>query len=39
MMNKNKKKDYIEEMKGFFSKTSSVFVTHYQGLTVKELTN
>ena len=37
MMNKNKKKLYIEEMKGFFSKTSSVFVTHYQGLTVKQI--
>ena len=36
MMNKNKKKIYIEEMKGFFSKTSSVLITHYQGLTVKE---
>ena len=24
-------------MKGFFSKTSSVFVTHYQGLTVKQI--
>jgi large subunit ribosomal protein L10 len=37
MMNKDKKKLYIEEMKGFFSKTSSIFVTHYQGLTVKEI--
>ena len=37
MMNKEKKKSYIEEMKGFFSKTSSVFVTHYQGLTVKQI--
>jgi len=37
MMNKNKKKLYIEEMKGFFSKTSSIFVTHYQGLTVKQI--
>jgi large subunit ribosomal protein L10 len=37
MMNKNKKKDYIEEMKGFFNKNSSVFVTHYQGLTVKDI--
>ena len=36
-MNKNKKKNYIEEMKAFFNKTSSVFVTHYQGLTVKEI--
>ena len=37
MMNKNKKKNYIEEMKVFFNKTSSVFVTHYQGLTVKQI--
>ena len=37
MMNKNKKKLYIEEMKGMFSKTSSVFVTQYQGLTVKQI--
>ena len=37
MMNKEKKKNYIEEMKGFFSKTSSVFVTHYQGLSVKQI--
>jgi len=37
MMHKNKKKDYIEEMKVFFNKTSSIFVTHYQGLTVKQI--
>ena len=37
MMNRNKKKTYIEEMKSFFSKTSSIFITHYQGLTVKEI--
>ena len=36
-MNKDKKKIYIEEMKSFFSKTSSIFVTHYQGLTVKQI--
>ena len=36
-MNKNKKKTYIEEMKNFFKKTSSVFVTHYQGLTVNQI--
>ena len=36
-MNKNKKKTYIEEMKNFFTKTSSVFVTHYQGLSVKQI--
>ena len=37
MMNKDKKRTYIEEMKNFFNKTSSVFVTHYQGLSVKEI--
>ena len=36
-MNKDKKKIYIEEMKDFFKNTSSVFVTHYQGLTVKQI--
>ena len=36
-MNKEKKKNYIEEMKGFFNKTSSVFITHYQGLSVKQI--
>ena len=37
MMHKDKKKSYINEMKTFFSKTSSVFVTHYQGLTVNQI--
>ena len=37
MISKSKKKIYIEEMKDFFKKTSSVFVTHYQGLTVKQI--
>ncbi len=37
MMNKEKKKTYIKEMKDFFQKTNSVFVTHYQGLTVKQI--
>ena len=36
-MNKDKKKTYIGEMKSFFKKTSSVFVTHYQGLTVNQI--
>ena len=36
-MSKDKKKTYIEEMKGFFKNNSSVFVTHYQGLTVKQI--
>ncbi len=37
MMNKEKKKIYIEEMKSFFKKTSSIMVTHYQGLTVNQI--
>ena len=37
MINKNKKKIYIEEMKDFFSKVNSVLITHYQGLTVKQI--
>jgi len=37
MMNKEKKKTYIKEMKDNFNKASSVFVTHYQGLTVKQI--
>ena len=37
MMNKEKKKTYIDKMKTFFNKTSSVFVTHYQGLTVNQI--
>ena len=37
MMNKEKKKLYIEQMKDFFSKKSSILVTHYQGLTVKQI--
>ena len=37
MMNKDKKKTYIEEMKSFFKKSGSVFVTHYQGLSVKQI--
>ena len=37
MMNKEKKKTYIEEMKGFFNKTQSVLVTHYQGLSVNQI--
>ena len=36
-MNKDKKKIYIEEMKEVFKKTSSVLVTHYQGLTVRQI--
>ena len=37
MISKTKKKNYIEEMKVVFSKTNSIFVTHYQGLTVNEI--
>ena len=37
MMNKDKKKSYIEEMKGFFTKTNSILITHYQGLTVNQI--
>ena len=37
MMNKQKKKAYIEEMKGFFNKKSSILITHYQGLSVKQI--
>ena len=36
-MNKDKKKNYIEDMKNFFKKTSSIFITHYQGLSVKQI--
>jgi large subunit ribosomal protein L10 len=36
-MNKEKKKIYIEEMKEFFNKKSSILITHYQGLTVKQI--
>ncbi len=37
MISKEKKKMYIDEMKDFFKKTSSVLVTHYQGLSVKQI--
>ena len=37
MMNKERKKTYIEEMKGFFSRNESVFIAHYQGMTVKQI--
>tara|TARA_Y100000741_G_scaffold131024_1_gene98604 strand:- start:114 stop:623 length:510 start_codon:yes stop_codon:yes gene_type:complete len=36
-MNKDKKNNYIKEMKNFFNETNSVLVTHYQGLTVKQI--
>ena len=37
MMNKEKKKIYINEMSAQFQNAESVLVTHYQGLTVKQL--
>ena len=37
MMNKEQKKNYINEMKEFFNTNDSILVTHYQGLTVNQL--
>ena len=37
MMNKEKKKSYINEMTTQFDKSEAVIVTHYQGLTVNQL--
>ena len=37
MMNKEQKKNYIDEVKDFFNKNSSVLVTHYKGLNVKQI--
>ena len=37
MMNKETKKNYIEEMKKVFSSNESVMITHYQGLNVVQL--
>ena len=36
-MNKDKKNSYIEEMKEIFKKTNSILITHYQGLTVRQI--
>ena len=36
-MNKEKKKSYIKEMTAQFEKSEAVLVTHYQGLTVKQI--
>ena len=36
-MNKDQKKSYIAEMAAQFENSESVLVTHYQGLTVKQL--
>ena len=37
MMNRESKKNYIEEMKKIFSSNESVMITHYQGLNVVQL--
>ena len=37
MMNKEQKKQYIDEMSKHFDKSESVIVAHYQGLTVSQL--
>ena len=37
MMNKEKKKTNISEMTSQFDKSEAVIVTHYQGLTVKQI--
>ena len=37
MMNKEKKQSYIKEMTTKFDKSDAVIVTHYQGLSVKQL--
>ena len=37
MMNKDTKKNYIEEMKKVFSSNEAVMITHYQGLNVIQL--
>ena len=38
-MNKEKKQSYIKEMTSQFEKSEAVLVTHYQGLSVKQLDN
>ena len=37
MMNKETKKNYIEEMKKVFSSNEAVMIAHYQGLNVIQL--
>ena len=37
MMNKEQKKQYINDMSAQFDKSEAVIVTHYQGLTVSQL--
>ena len=38
-MNKEKKQSYIKEMTAQFEKSEAVLVTHYQGLSVKQIDN
>ena len=38
-MNKEQKQNYIKEMTAQFENSEAVLVTHYQGLTVKQLDN
>ena len=37
MMNKEQKKNYIEEMTSKFESSKAVMVTHYQGLSMTPL--
>ena len=37
MLNKEQKKQYITDMTAQFEKTEAVIVTHYQGLTMRQL--
>ena len=37
MMNKETKKNYIEEMKKVFSSNEAIMIAHYQGLNVVQL--
>ena len=37
MMNKEKEKSYVEEMKKVFSSNEAIMIAHYQGLNVKQL--
>ena len=36
-MNKQQKKDYVEEMKKVFTSNEAIMIAHYQGLNVNEL--
>ena len=37
MMSKQKKIEYVEEMKKIFASNEAIMIAHYQGLNVKEL--